>query len=889
MGTVLLPGTAFVELALTAAQHIGATQLDELTLQTPLTLDEHEIVHVQVRVGAADGSGRRAIGISSRSAGDDEAGDWTRHASGAVAPGTEAEPSESVRRLAAESWPPANAEQLDVDGLYDRLMQLGLTYGPAFRGIRAAWRRGGELFADVALDGEHAEEAGRYDVHPALFDAALQAGVDLMGDGGDGAAMMLFRWEGVRCLARHARSMRVRLSLPGDEAWNVDVAAVDERGAAILSVGRVVARPVEAEQLASARRRRADARYVLRWDEVAVPSSRDDGPHAVLLGDLGAGDLGERYADLGALVDAVEGGADPPDVVLAAVPATDGGDMAEAARAGARRTLELLQAWLAQERLAKARLVLVTRAGVAVHDGQAPDPAVAAQWGVVRSAQSEHPGRFWLLDNDGAPASWRAAAALLATREPQLAVRDGVALAPRVAPAPSGGAAGSPAFGPDGTVLITGGTGGLGALLARHLVAKHGVRHLLLASRSGSEAPGASELEDELVRLGASPRLVACDVGERDELSGLIASIAPEHPLTSVIHAAGVLDDGMVESLTPEQVERVMRPKADGALHLHECTQGHELAHFVIFSSFAATLGSPGQANYAAANAFADALTQLRRASGLAAQSLVWGPWSDAGGMTRDRSAADDARIRRLGAAWLSDDEGLALFDAAVEGGEPVPLLVRIDAAELRVTVRDGALPPILSGLVRSEPEPGRADEATGLLQRRLSDVSESARPEVVLEIVLDQVASVLALESREAVEPQLAFGEMGFDSLSAVELRNGLMRATGLALPATLVFDHPTPSAVAEYVLGQLPRDEVAQPQLELEFERIERLLREMTTDAQARPQVEERVRAFNTRVRGLLAAAGRDPRQDDEAADLAAASDEEMFALIDDEVGAA
>ncbi|MDQ3935790.1 MAG: SDR family oxidoreductase, partial [Actinomycetota bacterium] len=216
----------------------------------------------------------------------------------------------------------------------------------------------------------------------------------------------------------------------------------------------------------------------------------------------------------------------------------------------------------------------------------------------------------------------------------------------------------------------------------------------------GPRAPGAQELETGLAELGAAPVLAACDAGERGELSRLIESIAPERPLTAVIHAAGVIEDGLVEALTPEQVDRVMRPKADGALHLHELTEGLELTHFVVFSSFAATLGAPGQANYAAANAFAAALVQRRAAGGLPAMSLVWGAWSASGGMTGDRDEADKARIRRLGAALLTNDEGLALFDAAIQADDPVPVLVRLDLPALRAMARDGALPAILSGLV---------------------------------------------------------------------------------------------------------------------------------------------------------------------------------------------
>jgi NAD(P)-dependent dehydrogenase (short-subunit alcohol dehydrogenase family)/acyl carrier protein len=888
LDTVVVPGTAWVEVAMAAGAAVDCEMLDELTFESPLVLGENEGAQLQVRVDGADPSGRREFAIYSRPEDPSREGDdqeWTRHASGAVASAAEAERSEQIERLAAEAWPPEGAEAIDVDGLYDRLVGMGFAYGSAFMGVEAAWRRGDELFAEVALDGEHAAEAERYGMHPALFDTAMHPVVALLAERDDGAGRMLFHWKGMRRYSGQVTSMRVRLELVSDEAWNV--AALDVFGADVLSVDAVVARPVEAAQLALARRDHDDARLRLDWVEVPASSTNGHKPLFAQLAGVDADGLGESYADLPALVEAIEGGAQAPDVVLAAMPRVDAGDAAESARAGACQALELVQGWLADERLSGARCVLVTRDGVAVSGDESPDLAAAALWGLVRSAQSEHPGRFGLLDIDGADASWQAAAALLAAGEPQLALRDGVARVPRIARATAAPAATAPAFDPDGTVLITGGTGGLGALVARHLAAEHGVRHVLLASRRGTEAPEWAQLEAELAELDVEPVVAACDVADRGQLEALIASVAPEHPLTSVIHTAGVIEDGLVESLTPEQVDRVMRPKVDGALHLHELTEGLELAQFVIFSSFAATLGSPGQANYAAGNAFADALAQRRHASGLAAKSLVWGAWAEAGGMTRDRSEADAARIRRLGAALLTEAEGLALFDAALDADDELPVLVRLESGTLRGMARDGVLPPILSGLVRTRPT--RSGEAADSLQRRLSGVPEADWPETVLDLVRDQIAAVLGLESRDEVEPQVAFKEMGFDSLAGVELRNRLLRSTRLQLPATLVFDHPTPASVAEYMLGQLPKGGgggAERPPIDGEFDRIERLVQEIATDERTRAQVETRLRAFNARIQSFLVDPGESADADlDE--DLEAVSDEEMFALIDKELG--
>ena len=347
-------------------------------------------------------------------------------------------------------------------------------------------------------------------------------------------------------------------------------------------------------------------------------------------------------------------------------------------------------------------------------------------------------------------------------------------------------------------MLITGGTGGLGAVFARHL-AEQGVRRLLLVSRRGDAAPGADRLVAELLELGCDARVAACDVADRDRLAALLAAL--DRPLTAVVHAAGVLDDGVVESLTAERLERVLRPKVDAALHLHELTAGMALSAFVLFSSVAALIGSPGQANYAAANASLDALAARRRAEGLPATSLAWGLWADAGGMAGDLGEADLARLERMGVGALPARQALELFDAALGLDAALLAPVKLDLAALRAQARAGLLPALLRGLA---PAPRRAD-ADGSLAQRLAAVPAADRERVVLELVQAQVAAVLGHASAAAVGPDRAFKDLGFDSLSAVELRNRLTQATGVRLPATLVFDHPSPVAVARFLLAEL------------------------------------------------------------------------------------
>ncbi len=553
--SVLLPGTGFVELALRAGAEVGCELVEELTLQAPLVLPEHGALELQVTVAAPDGSGARELAIHSRLEG--EQGEWTRHAGGTLAPDVH-----DIQEEFAEAWPPQEAEELELEFAYDRLAEQGFGYGPAFQNLRRAWRRGDELFAEIALEETQAVEAERFGVHPALLDAAFHAGLLAAGEP---EPRLPFSWSGVRLHAQGARLLRVRIA-PGQEKGSVSVLAFDEAGAAVVSVERLVARTVDARGLAGARGAGEGALYGVEWVEVPA-----DGPVDGDVVRVGEG-RSECARVLGLLKDAVAG---------------------------------------------DARLVVVTRGAVAV---EGPDLWGAAVWGLVRSAQAEHPGRFQLIDVDG-----DALPEELAVGEPQLAVRDGKLLAPRLVRAEPGGEAG-PDFG-DGTVLVTGGTGALGRLLARHLRERHGVREVVLLSRGGGEPE-------------AGCRVVRCDVADREALARLLDSI-PD--LSAVVHAAGVMDDGTLESLDEGRLERVMRPKADGAWNLHELTRERGLSAFVMFSSAITVLGGAGQANYAAANSFLDALAAHRRSHGLPALSIAWGLWGEA---TRMGGELERARAR---------------------------------------------------------------------------------------------------------------------------------------------------------------------------------------------------------------------------------------------------
>ncbi|HEY4021166.1 MAG TPA: type I polyketide synthase, partial [Pseudonocardiaceae bacterium] len=423
----------------------------------------------------------------------------------------------------------------------------------------------------------------------------------------------------------------------------------------------------------------------------------------------------------------------------------------------------------------------------------------AAVWGLVRSAQSEHPGRIVLADLDESSRS--ALPAVLASGEPQLRVRNGVATVPRLARVSPDELGEHRPPDTNGTVLITGGTGTLGALTARHLVTAHGIRHLVLVSRTGR----APELHDELTALGATVTVAACDVADRAQLAAVLSAIPAEHPLTAVGHTAGILDDGVLTELTPERVDTVLRPKVDAARHLHDLTCDLDLAAFVLFSSAAGVLGNPGQANYAAANAGMDAIAIERHRLGLPAVSLAWGYWATVSGMTQHLGAADLHRNKRTGMTGLSATDGMALLDATL-GSADLFVAAKLDVPGLRRA--GGPVSPLLRGLV---PATRRTATAAVSLAERLAGLADAEQAEAVLDLVRRHAAEVLGHSSAEAIRPDRTFKDAGFDSLTAVELRNRLAAATGLTLSPTMIFDYPKSAQLAEHLraklLGTAPR----------------------------------------------------------------------------------
>ncbi|WP_459960420.1 SDR family NAD(P)-dependent oxidoreductase, partial [Mycobacterium avium] len=361
-----------------------------------------------------------------------------------------------------------------------------------------------------------------------------------------------------------------------------------------------------------------------------------------------------------------------------------------------------------------------------------------------------------------------------------------------------------------GTVLITGATGMAGSAVARHVVTRHGARNLVLVSRRGLECAPAAELVAELTAAGAHAEVVACDAADREALAKVIADIPMQHPLTGVIHAAGVLDDAVVTSLTPQRIDTVLRAKVDAAWNLHELTRDLDVGAFVMFSSIAGLAGASGQGNYAAGNSFLDGLAAHRRAHGLPAISLGWGLWDQASAMTGGLGAADLARFGRDGIVAMSSQEALELMDTALIVDEPFLLPAHIDLAALRVKFDGGTLPPMFVDLInaptrRQVDDSLAAAKSKSALLQRLEGLPEDEQQAVLLDLVRSNIATVLGSSSPEAIHPDRAFQELGFDSLTAVEMRNRLKAATGLALSPTLIFDYPNSAALAGYMYREL------------------------------------------------------------------------------------
>ncbi|WP_369368671.1 SDR family NAD(P)-dependent oxidoreductase [Streptomyces sp. CG4] len=807
-GTAVLPTAGYLDFALHLGNRVGCHHVVALDQEQPLVLG-HDPVEVQVVLDGPGDAGLRPFTCYSRpataasSAGEDDTDrPWTRHARGALAPGA-AMPGRPEQDEHHGTWPPPGAQALDpgeVDEIYEALREQGLDHGPAFRGLTAVWRAGDEVYAEVAVPEDLREDALRVALHPALLDAALHA-APLLGH----PCSVAVSWRDCTLYAASADALRVRLRRVPDGGLRLDLA--DGAGDPVAAVGAVALTPAAELSLPVVDAPAGDL-FAVEWTGLPTPVRLTRRPAVAVLGDGPAPPGAERHPDLGALLTALDDtGAAVPELVFASVRG-DGTELPAGVHESAAVALEVLQRWQAEERTADARLVVVTRNAVAVRPGEpVADLAAAAVRGLVRSAQSENPGRFLLVDTDTDTAPDTVLAAVVEAAhggETEIALRTGRPYAARLTRhIPDGTAA--PVLDPERTVLITGAGGTVAAAVARHLVAAHGVRHLLLAGRRGPQAPGVAELRAALEQAGAEVTVAACDVSDPAALAVLLAAVPEEHPLGAVFHAAGVIDDGVIPALTPERLSAVLRPKADAAVHLERLTRDMDLSAFVLFSSAAATFGGPGQGNYAAANAFLEALAATLRTQGRPALALGWGMWAEDSGMTAGLGDADRTRMARAGIAPLPTADALHLLDLGLAQDRAVLLPVRLDLAAARAATTPA--PALLRDPAASLRRTAGAARSGGRLSRTLAALPESERPAAVLRLLQTEIATVLGhTADTPAADPERAFRDLGFDSLTAVDLRNALERRTGLRLAPTVAFDHPTPAALAGHLLRSLP-----------------------------------------------------------------------------------
>ncbi|MFG2052915.1 SDR family NAD(P)-dependent oxidoreductase [Micromonospora sp. NPDC048930] len=860
LGAVLLPPTVTLDLALHAAGQVGCDQVDELTVLAPLAPPEQGHVRVQVTVTAADESGRRPITIHVGTTADDAEVVWHRHAAGLLSS------SDAPARAPETAWPPPGWAAVDLAALGERVAADG--WAPGGDCLAAGWQRDGEFAAEVRVDG-----GDGYVLHPALLDAALRL-VPSDGVGGEGAAALPMAWSGVRLHTAGATDLRVRLRRDGTDGCAL--VAVDGTGSPVLSVARVAFRRVPVADLPGQATARGQV-WRLDWVPATLPAGPTGTDGWVTVGQPVPGWELPCYPDLDALRQTVTDG-NVPVLTQVIVPLPDhvagrddDADVPGAVHRAIEELLRTLQTFLTEPTYADTRLTVLTAGAVSTgpHDQLTNLPA-ATCWGLVRTAQTEHPGRIGLVDTDHTPASLRVLPAAVASGQPQLALRTGTPhraqLAPDTTPAPRTPST-THSFDPEGTTLITGGSGTLARHTATHLVDNHGLRHLHLVSRQGPHHPQAPALLHQLTELGATVTITTCDTTDRAQLAAVIDHIdRTPHPLTAVVHTAGALHDATLTNLTPDHLHPTLNPKVDAAWHLHTLTRHHQLTHFLLYSSIAATLGTAGQANYAAANTFQNALAHHRHHLGLPATSLNWGYWTDTSTLTAHLHDGDLQRLEHAGIAPLSAPHALTLLNTALVTAHPDPVTAQLNPANLP------------THLTRAAAGTATTARWTDLLRDR--DGAEQRR--TLTELIRGQLAKALGHADASGIGENRGFLELGLNSLTALEFRNQVSRLAGLQLPATVVFDHPTPVALAAYLAELLTPREPDPAELALaELDRLELAVRALNGDAS------DGRNALVTRLQGLLhQLTGGEPGPAALAGDILTATPEELFHLLDQDL---
>ncbi|WP_328869734.1 SDR family NAD(P)-dependent oxidoreductase [Streptomyces sp. NBC_00287] len=859
LGTSLLPGSALVELAVRAGDEAGCGRLRELVLGSPLILPERGGVRIQVTVGAPAADGERTVEVHSRPDHGDEP--WTCHAEGALLPETGTEPETA----GLTAWPPLGAEPVDVSGFYAGAEVAGYGYGPAFRGLRAAWCLGDEIYAEVALPETLRAEAQRYGLHPVLLDAALHAGG--LSRAADTAALRQpFAWSDVRLYAAGATELRVRLTPAGPDGTRILLA--DPAGRPVGEVAALIQRTVDAGQLASTAA--ADALLHIEWTPLTGHQPAQDGDEFATWAVLGddpldlaatvqeSGHAVTAHLDLDGLLAVLDAGVPAPEWVLLPCGTRNPDQVAQPTAADTVETAAFLDRWLTDERLSGVRLAVVTRGGVATDDESGPaDLLGTAVHHLVRLTQVEHPGRVVHLDLDTAPDPDVPAALHTAhtTGESTLALRDGTLLVPRARRLPE-----PEAYAPlDGTVLLTAaGDGAPAAALVHHLVADRAVRSLLVVAPATDPLTELTTALDgdlgELLRTnGATLDRATADPADRSRLAELLTG----RPLTAVIDTAA---------------------DPTTTAHLHELTEDSALSAFAVLAPLP--------------DARLTALAHHRRAAGLPVTLVTGAPW-DQGSKAPGEPAAAPSAARALATA----------LDLSL----PPLVATRLDPADLRRRAAADTLPPELRHLVPGGPARRRSatgaaqgtDPAVGdALARRLADLTPDERLRHLADLVRRQAAAVLGHDSADAVDAERKFKDIGFDSMMSVQLRNRLSAETGLSFPATLVFTYPAPTALAAHLDKRLrladgaPGTADDTDRVLAEIERLDTALAAVEPglgDHAARARVVKRLESVLWRWTSTTTptADGSGEGVLDGGA-LDSVTDDEMFDLIDRELGA-
>ena len=818
---VVVPGAAVAELVRAAAAHRGSStaRVDELLLQAPLVLPESGASRIQVVLTERAEEPTMAA-VYGQPAGSRPGSVWTLHATAAIQTSEDTPSPAATLDLAAVQA--RCSDSLDVDEIYARFAKLGIAYGPAFRGMRALWRGPGEALAELAVP-QGIASAG-YGVLPSVLDASFHAVIATLDEGRTEEMLLPFAMgsfvvvqPGALVAWAHVRS--------SDNARGgaviADITLVDAAGEVVARVTELQLQPASREALRRADKTGqapADVFYRLEWRETPlpeVPPRQPDG-HWIVVAVAGSARAARLSAHLGhasctepaGLVAALEREPSPAGVICL----WEAGPEEDIPAAALRVATDGLAVVHALQGHATARLFWVTSRAIAVEPGEMTVVSTAPAWGLGRTVMQEQPELGCTLVDLDAGSDWMDVLARELTAsgdENQVAWRAGRRLAARLVRLArsvpdhedSEQRRSQGGIGVDGTVLLTGGLGALGRHVARWL-ARQGVQHLLLTGRRGLDTPGAAEVVSELEAGGTRVTVAPVDVADRAALDRVIQTIPRELPLRGVVHAAGVLDDGVLAEQSAARFARVFAGKVVGAWNLHVLTAGHELSFFVLFSSAVGLLGAAGQGNYAAANSFLDALAAQRRAQGLSAHSLAWGAWSE-GGMAASLGAAQQARLARQGVESLSPAEGIALLESALGRPEAYLGLMRMD---LRAVGRAfGAhVPPLWRGLVRATATRTAAG-GQGSWAARLAALPAATRADEVRAAVQSEVARVLSWGAGSRVPVDRPLQELGLDSLMAVELRNALGQRVGATLPATLAFNYPTVEAITGWLLGSV------------------------------------------------------------------------------------